>query len=917
MVAALAGCGGGGGGGSSDTTAAAPPAAAPAAPTVAAPTGTAPVTLTATTPAATFAALTPTVDAATGVSVSIASPPKVTFALTDGNGNAIIGFGSKSQSATATVASYPNVSFALAKLVPGANGAPSKWVSYIVTTVPTYKSATDKTVVASVPTRPTSDSNGTLVDNGNGTYTYTFYRDITKAKDEVGAATLTAPNVAADLGDLTYDANAVHRLTIQISGNAPGTGTNTADGVQVTAGVPMANPLNVIYDFIPATGKRVTDSGRDIVATAKCNECHGKLGGIPGGTASAAPATFHGGTRNDARYCMVCHTDQRRYGRVEATTTATGFDSTKGTYVVMGRAVGNMPNHIHKIHMGERLTKTGYNYANVLYNEVTYPQTIQNCQKCHDGTAGAANQTAQGDNWKNVPSRLACGACHDGINFATGKGLTLGDAEDGLTTSQFGHVGGAQADDKNCALCHNADAIPVYHVTVDRKGSADRGGYPVNTALNTPTPGFPAGQGPAIPLQSLINSPAGVFKMSYEIKQATVAGASGAKKISVVYRILKDGKPVTLNATGALIDNTDGSPAVMLAYAVPQDGIASPSDWNVAFDLGGGTTVKTLRDSGAQTGPDVDGYYTATLPRTIPDNATMVTVGMPLAYQGFVQLNHPDYPKGIRLRESKFVMKTADGYSARRAVVDGDKCNKCHGQLGVSPSFHSGARNNGAGCALCHNPNRATGHVGAAYGFGGGWFVGIKNLVHSIHASAKREQVFNYLKDEGSEFDKVTFPGILKNCETCHLSGTYDFSASSSSAALPNLLWATDTAGNMTNNATTNPTGIVPIAQNPWVKLIGPGEIDYRTDNLVSSPIASSCFGCHDSSLAAQHMQSNGGTLLKQFSTVSSLGTTTPRPMPTAAGVGDSTAMTFTKTEQCTLCHLAGKVADIKVMHAK
>ena len=39
------------------------------------------------------------------------------------------------------------------------------------------------------------------------------------------AAVINANNNAADLGDLTYDPNAVHRLAIQLSGFAPGTGT--------------------------------------------------------------------------------------------------------------------------------------------------------------------------------------------------------------------------------------------------------------------------------------------------------------------------------------------------------------------------------------------------------------------------------------------------------------------------------------------------------------------------------------------------------------------------------------------------------------------------------------------------------------------------------------------------------------------
>ena len=87
------------------------------------------------------------------------------------------------------------------------------------------------TTTAAAPQRPGTDNTGTLVDNGDGTYKYTFYRDVTKIKDLVAAMTVALPNKLADLGDLTYDASLTHRLTIQLSGNAPGTGTNTPTGV--------------------------------------------------------------------------------------------------------------------------------------------------------------------------------------------------------------------------------------------------------------------------------------------------------------------------------------------------------------------------------------------------------------------------------------------------------------------------------------------------------------------------------------------------------------------------------------------------------------------------------------------------------------------------------------------------------------
>ena len=817
--------------------------------------------------------------------VSIASAPVVSFKVTDALGNPVVGLGNTSKSATATLAGYTNLAFAIAKLVPGANGSPSKWVSYIVTTVST-KNATTGAITAAAPTRPSTDNTGTLVDNGDGNYKYTFYRDITKIKADVSAMTFTAPNVLADLGDLTYDPALTHRVTVAISGNAPGTGSNTADAVTVATAVPMKNPVNAAYDFVPATGKAVTatDAQREITKMSACLECHSKF-------------AVHGGGRQDPKYCVVCHTEQRKYGRTESVTTATGYSGS--TNVIGGRSIFDLPTFVHKIHMGKELTKTGYNAGGVLLNEVTYPQPVTNCVKCHS----ASTATPQGDNWKKVPTTAACGACHDGIDFKTG----LGKALNGDTA---GHIGKAQADDSKCVLCHDAVSIPVYHVTVDPTGAVDRGGYPLNTANNVPTVGLASGMGPAIPLASQLNLPAGVYKIGFEISKVTVAGAAGAKKATVVYRILKDGAPVTLNATGFLMTNVDGTPSVYVGYGLPQDGITTPVDWNASISA----TVLQLRDKAAgntQTGPDANGYYTATLAAVVPDAATMVTGALGINYNGFVQLGLAAYPKGIRLREPAFAMKLADGYTARRSIVSNAKCNSCHGQLGVGPSFHSGARNNGEGCAICHQANTSTGHTGATYNFGGGWNVGIKNMVHSIHSGKKREQAFTYEATAANPlgFKEVTYPGVLSNCEQCHVAGSYDFSTAANAAALPNLLWTTDAKADMSN-----PTNAATLGLSPWVTSLGRGQTNYTADNLVTSPVTSACFGCHDSKIAVSHMQLNGGTVYGSVSTVSSGG---PRPaVPSASAAPVATTFSFTKVETCMVCHATGKVADIKVMHA-
>jgi OmcA/MtrC family decaheme c-type cytochrome len=832
-------------------------------------------------------------------SVTINSPAVVKFTVKDAAGNPVVGLGNKSQSSSATVAGLTNLSFTLAKLVPAANGAPSKWVSYNVvrpltvaekTTVPATASCNaDKTWCG---TYPTTDTQGTLADNGDGSYQYTFYRNSKDAATIVAGLTDSVDGLSkkADLGDVSFDATQTHRLGLVISGNAPGTGSNTPTGAaSATAAVAMANPANAVFDFIPATGKAVTatDTSRDIVKIESCASCHD---GKP---------LAHGGSRKDPKLCVTCHTDQVKYsfdmeapmladGITFATQTGSNAVVRPAQAVLMGRAVGNFPNYIHKLHMADKLTKQGYNYNNdggpMNFNTVTYPQPVTNCVQCHDGSTNAVSKTpvtANGDNWKSVPSRLACGSCHDGIDFATGNGIALGTRGQAVG----GHVGGAQLNDATCAVCHTAATIPVYHVTVDPTGANGRGGYPLNTANDVPTPGYPKDQGPTIPVASQLGAlPAGVFKINFEIKSVTVADVTGGKQATVVYRMFKDGSKVTFNATGNLIDNVDGNPGIYLTYGTPVDGVTTPVDWNGPTSAVAKFKELRIGTGGTQTGPDADGYYTAVLSYLIPSTAKMITAAVGVEYNGLVQLGLDAYPKGIRLREPAFAMMTATGYTARRAIVSNAKCNSCHGQLGVSPSFHSGARNNGEGCAICHQPSTAGGH-GAT-----GWSVSVKNLVHSIHGSAKRDNAFTYQAtiDNPAGFGEVGYPGVLNKCEKCHVAGSYDFSAAANSAAQPNLLWTTDSNGNMT----TAPA----LGRSPWVTTLA----DYTSDNLVSSPMSSSCFGCHDTKSAVAHMQYNGGTLVSPASTVSTGGR----------------ANGFSKVESCMVCHASGKVADIKAVHA-
>ena len=730
---------------------------------------------------------------ATVTGVTIASPPVVSFTLADPDGHPIVGFGSTSQASTAPVASYPNIAFALAKLVPATAApsfSPSHWVSYIVTTVPT-------TTTPAAPTRPSTDNTGTLVDNGDGSYTYTFYRDVTTIKAAVDAMTVTGTNDKADLGDLTWEPNLVHRLTIQIAGNAPGTGTNTPDGVQVVPGVPLTKAVDVIYDFVPATGAPAP-SGRDIAMTSNCNSCHSTLGGIPGDSEESSGAGFHGGSRNDVRYCVVCHTEQRKYGRAEATYDAPSMTFSGSTYKVDGRAVGNLPNLIHKTHLGEMLTKKGYNFGGVLLNETLYSQDIRNCQKCHTATTASP----QGDDWMKNPSRLACGACHDGVDFAAGTGTSI-------TGAAFTHAPGGLADDHTCAGCHGPTAlkIEVSHtpVTPPNKGSALHvagGNANTNAAWVASNPN---------------RLPSGAIRVTYDVKSVS---RDPNKHPVIVFRMLQNG---VASAATDLLDfasapvnaasgqkeiwaNFMGSPSAYFVWAVPQDGITAPADFNVsasgyiknlwngtATGNGAGTIV-------ADATPQADGshYYTVTLTGvTVIDGAVMLSGGIGYTYSvsstlPLTQTNLSDYPvpdgsglvnagatnkTGGLIVVAPNAQKVATGYTGRRTIVDDSKCNACHQELGTftEDAFHAGQRNDGTTCAWCHKPSQTS----------SGWSADSTAFVHAIHGGAKRHVPFTWDASSTTDsFADVKYPGVLARCEQCHVPGSYDFSNSASADAV-------------------------------------------------------------------------------------------------------------------------------------
>lgn len=210
----------------------------------------------------------------------------------------------------------------------------------------------------------------------------------------------------------TYDATKTH--TVGIYGSRVLTEANNF--------IDKTYYFNLEHDFRP-DGAVVVAKWDKIREATSCLNCHDQ-----------ATFGFHGGSRRDVKLCVMCHNPQT-------------IDPDTGNSV-------DMPILIHKIHRGEELAN-GYtiigNRGSVHdYGHVVYPQDIRNCENCHAGTGAANTQPTQKDVWFSFPTRRACGACHDTINWVTGEN----------------HAAGPQTNDDTCATCHIPDSGMEFDASV-------------------------------------------------------------------------------------------------------------------------------------------------------------------------------------------------------------------------------------------------------------------------------------------------------------------------------------------------------------------------------------------------------------------------------------------------------------------
>jgi OmcA/MtrC family decaheme c-type cytochrome len=374
-------------------------------------------------------------------------------------------------------------------------------VSLVAATIPnnqeqytTYTTTSATGTVLGTIQQPGADSGGTTTVVAPGQYQYVF-----KTKAPSG-----------------FDVTATHTIGVYGSRN-------------LTAFNLPTNYASATFNFVP-NGAKVTHT-RDVIETASCNACHDQL-------------SAHGGSRRGMNMCVLCHTPQ---------------NSDPNTGYTLDSKV-----FFHKLHMGASLpsvvagetgscaqascTTTPYipainSHGTFNYSTVVFPATgpsggsdPRNCEVCHSQTTGAAQATA----FMTNPTRVACGSCHDNVNFATGAN----------------HPGGPQFDDTQCSTCHTPTGMDF--------GASILGAHVVPTSssllsgLNvtiTKVTGGAAGTAPTVYFTVLNNAKAPVPLSQLSSISFTMAGPTTDYGYTIFGTNSSTPGYVTESATKASCDN--------------------------------------------------------------------------------------------------------------------------------------------------------------------------------------------------------------------------------------------------------------------------------------------------------------------------------------------------------------------------
>ncbi len=361
---------------------------------------------------------------------------------------------------------------------------------------------------------------------------------------------------------------------------------------------------------------------------------------------------------------------------------------------------------IHKIHRGQNLPSVQDGEPYILA-DLDFSQVAfpQDIRNC----AVCHTDAPHAEVYLEQPTKSACVACHDRTWFGN---------RDEVPEGYDMHVGGQQVNDNLCAQCHTPTApgsSPIFEAHMRPRDSAAAPG------------------------------------LRFEITNIEVLPdeTSGGR-----LRITFD----TLDKDDLLYADLSelGTMGVTLAYPAPEFEVAVREP---IVGGGGPRGVLTANQDGSFS------YTFALRLPNLPDETFAV------AMDGRVSFNFRGQNYNQGTSSNAYSLFTLDGSAptARRAIVDEQKCNQCHDEI----RFHGESRVGVNLCVMCHNVNatdvaRRPGEAMPPES------INFKDLIHSIHRGEDLANDFTVygFGNRAHDFTDVRFPGRLESCNICHLAGT-------------------------------------------------------------------------------------------------------------------------------------------------
>ncbi len=507
---------------------------------------------------------------------------------------------------------------------------------------------------------------------------------------------------------------------------------------------------------------------------------------------------------------------------------------------------------VHRIHDGKDLPSVNAGPLGTKYSIIGFNQS--------EATFSEKVKACVGGPLANVP-------CAADADCGTGGTCT------GTTVTGVGFP----QDIRNCTKCHSAGATVANYLTLPSTATCTACHDDVNpgettTAAGPPGTGHLPGPQPDA-LCTVCHKPAADMEFDITIPGAHTVPEQSTELAGIHAQILSAtgtaGNPVTV--TFKLTDNTGTAITSLAAFnrvAFAYSGSTTP-DFGTTPDVGQNvtTTEQVITPtafgggaSGSLTGPDGSGVFTyvSSAGNALPAAATGTwRIGIEARRQVMVGNGTQTGPKTVNETAQNAVRDfSVDNSSlvARRQVVDIANCQGCHGVFSQGFSVHGNLRNQTEYCVVCHNPSMSDfARRGAVPNADPATAtIDLKHLIHKIHTG-----------------DQLTHTPYI----------VYGFGPSAhdfSEVLFP---------GDRRDCASCHKEGtfLLPLASGTHPTLMTQVNGANETVSAHTSPVQDACLSCHDSDAAAAHAATNTSD---------------------------------TGVEACEVCHGAGAIADVAVVHA-